>query len=324
MTVTTPSAERTPIGILCQTGEKFEMASSTLDHGLYEVVQITDRYPTIPDSPGLMATASSTRQAVREYGITVMNGEQDPQTEAILTVLSDPFGHTIGTSVQCDSASNDNELTDEPWRTGFKSLSEYLQWRQNRVMFLTGPHASGKTEAARLLHDVLGYPFIDLGPAIRQEHANSGSQVSLGEWITEQEAVLGSDFTDALLSARVSEARSNQWHPLGFVVIGSRSLRGLVYIENHLRPADRLHMHIDALPRLLHDRFDAREHTELTDLEFSEKLERDVKMGIDQLGDAADHAIHNDGDLESFHAVIKRVMHAWETKLPSTDLFYIH
>ena len=105
-----------------------------------------------------------------------------------------------------------------------------------KVLFIAGPHGAGKTHASKEIESK-GFVSIDLGPTIRRLHKESGTEDTLGEWITKNEALHGSSFSDDLLLEelnKVFNSASTSPDIKGLIVLGSRSYKNIQHLSKGL------------------------------------------------------------------------------------------
>lgn len=174
------------------------------------------------------------------------------------------------------------------------------------MIFLTGPHGAGKTRSSAFLSQHNFY-LIDLGPMIRAIHQAQAPDISFKEWVLKGEEEYGPDFTNQLLTAevnrRMQEVYSSENPPQDILIAGSRSVRGLRYLQDSIIIPNHFGhriVYIDAPFDLLWARYNAREGKMLTKEEFELILLRDKDMGIDGLREIADTYILNDGEESLF------------------------
>lgn len=170
------------------------------------------------------------------------------------------------------------------------------------MLFVTGPHAAGKTHAARIF-ERLGFQSIDLGPTIRRLHVESGTSLSLHEWVSHNETEEGADFTDRILS---EEVRKLSLASSRFLILGSRSYNNINYISDYVpfSPSERFILFVTAPYELLKKRWELREDRTISDEDFKRLLKRDEDMGVEEIRAHADLVISNDSSPEVFEAQI--------------------
>ena len=180
------------------------------------------------------------------------------------------------------------------------------------VLFLAGPHASGKTELATHLVETYGHSFVDLGPSIRAAHRLTGFGLSFGDWVSEGEKEHGPDFTNAVVAQAVknSLAASKDGEP--FVVSGSRSYPGLRYLIEAIEAENHRTMYVDAPEDDMYHRYKERENRpDMSTDEFSAILERDKVMGLEGIKNRADWVVYNCGTLATFYTVATNHLSGW-------------
>ena len=169
------------------------------------------------------------------------------------------------------------------------------------IISLVGPHGSGKTMVADLLSSDPFFSKFDLGPMIRSLHSvSSGSHLPLGNWIEIEERHHGPDFTNIVLLQEVHRliAESPGMASGHQVFVGSRSLRGLRYIQENLTGVESTQSHtiyFDAPFEVLRQRYEEREQKSVTRAQFQKLLDRDIDMGLPHLKAVADTLITNVG-----------------------------
>jgi len=172
------------------------------------------------------------------------------------------------------------------------------------MIFIVGAHATGKTHLADIISK-FNFTKIDLGPLLRTIHKESGSGESFGEWIHNGEEKFGKNFTDDLLVNEIKKTEANLSNsntaPNDFIIIGSRSIAGLSYIlENigHYNQKDNKVIFLDAPLNLMYERYKKREGLDITIEQFEKILDKDKKMGLEDLRHVADFVIINDSTFE--------------------------
>ncbi|MCX6729251.1 MAG: hypothetical protein NTV95_01215 [Candidatus Saccharibacteria bacterium] len=216
--------------------------------------------------------------------------------------------------------SNDQDLTyefnsDDSVRAiadaAIKS-AEYETWSSRRLLFVTGPHASGKSAIVHASFSTPENNIHDLGPIIRENHRKADTALSLGKWIIENEAIFSTSFTDELL---VNEIRPsyNEAPPKGLILIGSRSLNGIEYILQAIEPSDHKIVYVDADYETLFQRYKNREILEDLNYEkFNKILDEEVGMGLHEIKEYAHHSILNNSSLEHAKNKIIDIFNEWQ------------
>lgn len=189
-------------------------------------------------------------------------------------------------------------------------LEKYL--KKNNMIFLAGPHGSGKTKTAEIINR-FGFFSIDLGPTLRKICFEQ-NDINLETWIKQGETRFGTNFTDKLLIEEIIRTKEllevDKKHK-DIVIVGSRSRVGIENIICAISNVENNKNHIiflDAPFDILRERYNSREKSELDSSEFSMLLERDLNIGLNSIRDITDIIIWNDGNLDSLEAKIKEVL----------------
>ncbi len=150
------------------------------------------------------------------------------------------------------------------------------------MIFLTGPHGSGKTESAKILTS-FNFQCIELGEIIRKKWKESKSNHDFDLWYKYKEKIHGSYFTDNILVKEIKNqiAKNNEKNIVDVVLVGSRSYRGIKYlINNLLKTNESIIIYINADIKNLKKRCEIRDKKKFTNKEFELWLKKDEKMGI--------------------------------------------
>ncbi len=181
------------------------------------------------------------------------------------------------------------------------------------MIFLVGPHGSGKTLSANLIAPH-GFLTVDSGPTLRQIHQKQDTNLSFGDWITEGERHYGQRFTDDLLVCELKlakmRAEETRLHK-DIVIVGNRSKGGIVFISERIKSVNGYSnqvVFLDAPFKILHERYNSREKKNLSDDEFNELLDLDVRMGLNTIREIAQFNIWNNGDLESLRESLDKIL----------------
>jgi dephospho-CoA kinase len=172
------------------------------------------------------------------------------------------------------------------------------------MIFIVGAHATGKTYLADAISK-FNFARIDLGPVLRIIYSKSGSQESFSEWIQNGEKQFGPHFSNDLLVNEIKltleKGNAQATQPLDYIIIGNRSILGLKYISEHIertRNRDNTIIFLDAPFDILYERYKKREGGNITIKQFKEILDRDRKMGLEDLRSFANFVIINDSTRE--------------------------
>lgn len=180
------------------------------------------------------------------------------------------------------------------------------------VLFLAGPHASGKTELATHLVDSRGYSCVDLGPSIRAAHKAEQPDKDFGYWNSEGEKKFGPDFTNRVVANAALRSLESSSSEVPFIVSGSRSYPGLQYLINALDAENNRTMYVEADEGVMFERYKAREDKpDLTVVEFQAVLAKDQAMGLEGIRSHADWIVYNCGSLATFYSTATEHLSGW-------------
>jgi dephospho-CoA kinase len=185
-------------------------------------------------------------------------------------------------------------------------------WRSQRTLFVSGPHASGKSFT---VNSALGEGFavFDLGPLIRKIHQEQTSTLTYDEWVSANETAHGYDFTSEVLSEVIRPKIKDRTAPNGAIIIGNRSISGIEYFKRKLQPADTRIVYFEATLSVLHERYRSRENQpELSTEAFKSILEKDSAMGLETVRDHADYVIDNSDGFELAQSRLQEILSIWE------------
>ncbi len=189
---------------------------------------------------------------------------------------------------------------------------EHEAWRSQRALFVTGPHASGKSA---VVHHGLseGYAVYDLGPIIRTAFRQSGESCSFGQWLEMNEATHGPHFTDELIATTIAPQLEAKAPQNGAVLIGNRSMKGIRYLQDRLQPSDSKIIYLDAPVDMLYRRYCKRENRhDLTESQFEAILNEEVCMGLLEIRENASHVLDNCGSLDDLKWQLCGIVDQWQ------------
>lgn len=149
-----------------------------------------------------------------------------------------------------------------------------------KVLFLVGPHASGKTFTAKKY--VLGkedIKMVDTGPIMRSIHNNVSPNTTMAEWVSNLEKQYGKDATSHLISTEIGKVMMDLSCDK-FILIGFRTIEGILYTIEHLNIEDYSVLYVDASDELLFNNYLAREKKNISFEEFKRYLDNELKSGL--------------------------------------------
>ena len=154
-----------------------------------------------------------------------------------------------------------------------------------KFIFLTGPHASGKTYTTKKAisdNNINNVSIIDTGPIMRQIHKEKSPNTSMGEWVNLLQQQYGQDITSELISSEIEKRITNDNNDV-VIVIGFRTLRGILYTVERLGIEDYKILYVDASFDLLYKNFVARTNKQISKEEFYEYLMDEQRSGLSSI-----------------------------------------
>lgn len=153
----------------------------------------------------------------------------------------------------------------------------------DKVLFLVGPHASGKTYSTKEYiankNDVM---MIDTGPIMREIHNKMSPGTLMREWIEQIELNYGKDITSKLISGAIERIIANS-DCNKFIVIGFRTLDGIKYTVRSLNLKNFGILYVDASQELLYQNYLTREKNEISFDDFKDYLQDELESGLGQI-----------------------------------------
>ena len=146
-----------------------------------------------------------------------------------------------------------------------------------KILFLTGPHAVGKSYFMQQLATRNNFFQFDTGPEMRKMHKESLSKKSIGEWVDELEKQYGPLITCDML-CKVLESRKINTNNV--IITGFRQIEGIEYMINYFQPENYEILYIDGTFELLKNNFKSRENIDISDDEFKKYLLSEEKWGL--------------------------------------------
>lgn len=181
-----------------------------------------------------------------------------------------------------------------------------------RLLFVTGPHGSGKTAVAKA---VLGaeHPMFDIGPTLRVHHAAEMPEAKYEEWIALREAELGKTFISDIISRHMNEELADRDDPRQIATVVGARYPGIVQrLTDNRAPAEAGIVYVTAPDDILFERYRMREgKADLTRTDFEVILEYDRNLGLHDLEGMADLVLSNTGSLEIAADGLRAFMQTW-------------
>lgn len=149
-----------------------------------------------------------------------------------------------------------------------------------KILFLTGPHAVGKSYFMKELANTNNFFQFDTGPEMRKMHKESQSKKNIGEWVDELEEKYGHFVTCDML-CKVLESREKTSDNI--IITGFRQIEGIEYMINYFRPESYEILYIDGVFELLKSNFILREKISISDDDFKKYLLIEEEWGLKTL-----------------------------------------
>ena len=149
-----------------------------------------------------------------------------------------------------------------------------------KILFLTGPHAVGKSYFMKQLSETNDFFQFDTGPEMRKMHKELAPKISIMDWVNLLEKDYGNMITCDML-CKVLESKSR--HTENIIVTGFRQIEGINYMIEYFKPENFEILFIDANFELLKNNYQYREKVKVTDEEFRKYLKDEEEWGLSNL-----------------------------------------
>jgi adenylate kinase family enzyme len=176
------------------------------------------------------------------------------------------------------------------------------------MIFLTGPHNSGKSTIARQLRDK-GFLHVETGDVIRKIHQELAPETNLKDWAVQHQNHFDDFILEEVIQARsINESNGNG---IDVIVTGNRQMAGIRYLQERVPPLPRkkhLVLYLEAPEPELYKRQIGRLDRQIPGLTYDafvrDYLAFDIEMGLHQIKESADFIIPtNTSPEEVLHAV---------------------
>lgn len=157
------------------------------------------------------------------------------------------------------------------------------------VLFLVGPHASGKTYSTRELinrKELQDTIMIDTGPIMRKLHKESSPNTTIDMWVESLEKQHGKNITSKLISQEIGRIFAKT-ECNNCILIGFRSLKGIIYTIEELNIDNYNILYVDASFELLYKNYISREEKNITKPEFDVYIQDELNSGLGVLKNIA-------------------------------------
>lgn len=153
----------------------------------------------------------------------------------------------------------------------------------SKILFLVGPHASGKTYTAKeYISKQENVKMVDTGPIMREIHNKVAPNTTMSEWVCSLEKQYGKDATSCLISSEIGNIMANSDCDK-YILIGFRTIDGILYTIKHLNIDDYSILYVDATIELLFNNYISREKKNISFEEFKLYIENELKSGLGKL-----------------------------------------
>ncbi|MEK7095515.1 MAG: AAA family ATPase [Patescibacteria group bacterium] len=182
---------------------------------------------------------------------------------------------------------------------------------ESSVLYLTGPHAAGKTELCGHLTSEYNFGVVETGGLMRGLYADRGPQyreLSMGEYVRAVEKD-DSDFFGNMLVDRVKRVVLEGASPV--IINGMRTYSYINSTTERLGTKSAKVLWIEANRDLLLERYNRREGRSLCPEEFEALLAFDMNLGISEIREKADAIVVNEGRVDSFKEETDKILFEW-------------
>lgn len=151
-----------------------------------------------------------------------------------------------------------------------------------KVLFLVGPHASGKTYSAKQYIDNNRFDdiaIIDTGPIMRQLHHQDKPDITIEKWVANLEERFGKNITSVILANKINEILFEN-HFEKSIIIGYRTKESIEFLIKSFSFVDCEIIYIDADRSLLYSNYQNRENSDKDFEQFNLYLDDELNSGL--------------------------------------------
>lgn len=168
------------------------------------------------------------------------------------------------------------------------------------IIYITGPHAVGKTELSKYLIENMKLELIETGEIVRQEYAKRDArylELPIQFYVRLLEERSPGYFSSLILQ-KVKYYNSAK----GIIISGMRSAEYLLELKRLLSEYTQFIIWIEVSDyEVLRERYNKREGKMLSNMEFRKLLEIDDSMGLAELKKLADLTLDNTSEIDTFY-----------------------
>lgn len=152
-----------------------------------------------------------------------------------------------------------------------------------KIIFLAGPHGSGKTYTANYLTNTCSnFLHLDIGPIVRTVHRDESPQTDLNDWFAYRKEKHGKSFLQKIVCPYIQQ--NYTWNKnTRFIITGCRSVSIINQINDFFHNSPPQIIYIDSPFSLLKENYENREKQSLSDIDFTAVLDSDIPLGINKL-----------------------------------------
>lgn len=154
-----------------------------------------------------------------------------------------------------------------------------------KVLFIVGPHASGKTYSTMQYlneNNIQDIVVVDTGPIMRQLHKSSNLELSIDDWVFQLENKYGKDITSKMITQEIERIilKGNYENA---ILIGFRTVETIQYVISKLQLNDFNILFVDASLELLYSNYSSREIRNVSLDFFEVYLKKELLSGLGEL-----------------------------------------
>lgn len=161
-------------------------------------------------------------------------------------------------------------------------------------LFVSGPHAVGKSYTMNKLANDLNMLLYDTGPIMRDYHKKLAPDKSMAEWINILESKYGKEITSYMLAKKLKDKIKQQQYS-GVIVVGFRTGDGILQFMNIMKSNNFAVLYVDGDIDLLYKNYNKRlvstsnqrKDKIMTYEEFGRYIDEELASGLGELRECA-------------------------------------
>ena len=163
-----------------------------------------------------------------------------------------------------------------------------------KFLFVSGPHAVGKSYTMSKLAKDLNMTLYDTGPIMREYHKKLAPDKSMGEWVTGLEAKHGKKVTAFMLAKKLKDKMKEE-NTSGVIIVGFRTGEGIFQFMDIMKSNDFGVLYVDGTMELLYENYNRRLQSTTnqrkdavkTYEEFEYYINEELASGLSEIRDCA-------------------------------------